>query len=116
MPRPVVPDFGSATDALRGAAKADFGVSGWIEALSLGSPPEADEDGAILEFWALARQIKVAATVTNEKAVLHLIDEISRSAVLFPPSLLNYNTFSFKRLTQGSTIYFERRVLQVSAK
>ena len=71
--RPVVPDFGSATDALRGAAKADFGVSGWIEALSLGSAPEADEDGAILEFWALARQIKVAATVTNKKAILHFI-------------------------------------------
>ena len=86
--RPLVPDFGTATDDLRIGAVADFGVSGWIEALSLGSAVEVGEDGPILEFWADAGHTKAAATVTNRKAILHFIIGSLHSAVPFPLALL----------------------------
>ena len=70
--RPLVAAFGTATDDLREGAIADFGVSGWTASLR-GSAPDLAEDEPTLEFWADARQIK-AATVTNKKAILHLIN------------------------------------------
>ena len=94
--RPLVDDFGTPTDDLREGAIADRGVSGWIEALSLGSAADAGEDCPILEFWADARQLKPAATVTNRKAILHFIIGILQFSRSVPTSLPNYNTFSFK--------------------
>jgi hypothetical protein len=91
--RPLVPDFGPATDDLRAGAIADFGVSGWIEALSLGSAANLEEDGPV---WADARQIKVAATAANKKTILRFIIENLQFRRSVPASLLNYNTFSFK--------------------
>jgi hypothetical protein len=69
--RPLVAAFGTATDDLRGAAIADFGVSGWIAVLR-GSGPDLEEDDPILEFCADAMQT-TAATATNKKAILHRI-------------------------------------------
>ena len=73
MSRPLVPDFGPASDDLRGGTIADFGVSGWIEALSLGSAVDGVEDRPVLEFWADAIQIKVVATAANKKAILRFV-------------------------------------------
>lgn len=69
--RPVVADFGTAADELRGGDIADFGVSGWTEALSLGSAANLEEDGP--EFWADVGQIRADAKITNEKAILYFI-------------------------------------------
>ena len=71
MSLPLVDAFGNATDDLRGAAIADFGVSGWI-AFLMGAAPDSAEDDPILEFWADATQIE-AATVTNNNAIPHFI-------------------------------------------
>jgi hypothetical protein len=69
--RPLIAAFGPATDDLRVGAIADFGISGWIAFLSGSGPDSADDP--TLEFWADPTQIK-AATVTNKKAILHLIN------------------------------------------
>jgi|SRR5271165_6594012 len=71
--RPVVADFGNPTEELREGAVADFGVSGWIEALSLGSAANLEEDG--LEFWADAAPTIVPTRLTNRKAILYFIIE-----------------------------------------
>jgi hypothetical protein len=63
----VVP-LGSGTDDLRGGCAADFGVSGLVAVLR-GSCLGEVEDGASLEFCALASPIK-AATVTNKIPIL----------------------------------------------
>jgi hypothetical protein len=73
MSRPVVANRGTATDELREGAIADLGVSGCIEALSLASAGNLEEDGP--EFWADARQTRAAAKITNENAILRSIIE-----------------------------------------
>lgn len=97
--RPLVAAFGTATDDLRGAAIADFGVSGWIAVLR-GSGPDSAGDPT-LEFWADATQIKAAA-VTHTKPVLDLLIGNLRSAASFPLALLITAHFRPRDLPEGS--------------
>ena len=107
--RPVVANLGTATDELREGAIADLGVSGCIEALSLASAANlGDEDDP--EFWADARQTRVAAQIANQNAILHFIIETLPFGRCRLARLLNYNTFSFKWLPKAINLWFERTV------